>query len=178
MIGKLQIKDLVYIGIVLILMLASLGTGICFIYFSDIRKISNDLKRIEQINNINDSISSYYSRKNKLPSSFDQLTQEDMYYYGPDNVFNDPKNKDKQFEYKPTSGKSYEICLEFEAGSDALAKYKNYQAGGGYSRSYLSSLESSFTRYQSNKKFEFEVGYQCLSFTTSLDPVYNEKSEL
>lgn len=164
MIAKLKVNDYIYIALISILTISGFVMGIVFIYFSNIRELSNDITRIQRINSLNYSITNYYSSNNQLPKDLDSLKNSSYSYYG-DDIYNDPKNSSKKFEYKRGDGRMYKICAEFEAGTDELNKYFNYREGDNdYSYSYLATLESDFRKYHADGEFEFEKGYQCLDF--------------
>lgn len=162
---KLKIKDIVYMAIVLVLMVLSVLVGVNFLFISDLRKFSNDLKRINRINNINMSVGSFFLNKKKLPESLNEL-RGDVLYYIDQELSIDPVSGNP-IVYKPMpSGKNYKICLDFEVGSNRIIEYKNSIFKDNND---LSTLIETFEKYRNSDgpKFQFGVGYQCIDFVVT-----------
>lgn len=169
MTDKLNKSDKVYTIAFLVIVLVSSLVGVYFLYFSNIRGLTNDLERINRINSINSKIENYYNYRNEniklLPINLNDVKNYQYSYYN-DDIWYDPKDRSntKEFEYKKGSGVNYQICADFEAGTDAINKYKNYVQSGGGDVYYVSSLETDYKNYSIGGKFEFKSGYQCLDF--------------
>jgi hypothetical protein len=161
----MKIKDYLYFGLLIVLLLISLVSGIVFIYFSNIRGLSNDIKRLERISNLTESVNTYFNNQKSLPENIDEIVKGGSSYYGEEMIL-DPKDQTKKFEYRTLSKTTYEVCAEFEAGSEALNKYSNYNPGSGvYRDSYVNNLNDRFTSYAVDiDKLEFNVGRQCFEF--------------
>ncbi len=102
------------------------------------RKLDNVI--LNNFDQIDSTINSYYSEKGTLPVSLDEMRKE--YNYLSDDVFVDPATGVK-FDYRIKSQDEYELCAAFRLTGEADNQY--------YLDNYLS------------QRWSHAVGYQCLS---------------
>ncbi len=85
-----------------------------------------DEQKINDLMNLNSSVQSYYSQKNTLPNSIQDLSALNYYY-----IQNDPQSG-KPYEYQKTGNTSYKICAEFNEDSKQNNSPNIYMRPVGY----------------------------------------------
>lgn len=114
--GKLNsISRRIWMVVSLVIILVSIILGFSILGFPHTQKlIRYDEQKINDLQNINSQIQSYFSNKKVLPKNISEITNSN---YGYSSVVLD-KQTNKSYEYIKTNDVEYQLCAEFNKASD------------------------------------------------------------
>lgn len=116
-------KDILFFGVMTMLMIVSLGYGFSNIPSPfDQKDIKLDKERVDDLNTLKDQIQTYHNDNKALPENLTQLKQDPYSTYQERDYIQDPQTK-KLYEYTKTGDITYKLCATFAKETQKKKSY-------------------------------------------------------